>query len=478
LEKAKKGVEDVVWDFFCSLKLGISTLILLATTSIVGTVLKQGQSIAEYVQERFGRLYPDGSFPPDLTQAGYDKLKEGFESTYRFYDAFNFFDMYHSWWFLALLALFAMNLICCSINRLPHVLKIVREPELTPDDKFYRHLSNSVELTATGSLSAVQDKVAQVLTEKFAAPQVTEGEDGRKYLFAQKSVYARFGVYVTHLSILVILIGALIGVRFGSKGYVNILEGTSVDSVGSREGRNVQIPLGFSVRCDKFTLEYYAGTQRPKAYRSDLVVIDGGQEVVRKSIVVNDPLNYKGFTFYQSSYGEAGNGELRLRVTPRGGAPVEVTGRMGDHIPLPGGASVAVTKYIPSYQNLGPAIQLHLNTPDGRHGSPFVVFKNYPEFDKKRGDAFAVALLDYQQKFYTGLQVARDPGVEVVWVGCTLMVFGTLIAFFLSHRRIWVTLSAEGDKVKVLAGGNGHRNQTGFALFFDEFKKELQEKIS
>jgi len=477
LEKEKKGVEDAVWDFFCSLKLGISMLILMATTSIVGTVLKQGQSIGEYVQERFGRLYPDG-FPPDLTQAGYDKIKDGFESTYRFYDAFNFFDMYHSWWFLAIMALFAMNLICCSINRLPRVLKIVREPELAPEDKFYRNMSNSVELTATGSLSEVRDKAAQVLAKKFAAGRVTEGPDGRVHLFAQKSVFARFGVYVTHLSILVIMVGAIIGVRFGSKGYVNILEGTSVDSVGNRDSRQGEIPLGFSVRCDKFTLDYYAGTQRPKSYRSDLVVIDGGQEVVRKSIVVNDPLNYKGFVFYQSSYGESGSASYRLRVTPRGGEPIEVEGKKGEHVALPGGASLAVTNYVASHQNMGPAIQMHLNTPDGQHGTPFVVFQNYPGFDKKRGDAFAVDLLEYRQSFYTGLQVARDPGVEVVWVGCTLMVLGTIIAFFLSHRRIWITLCQEGGKVKVLAGGNGHRNQPGFALFFDDFKKELQEKLS
>ena len=67
------------------------------------------------------------------------------------------------------------------------------------------------------------------------------------------------------------------------------------------------------------------------------------------------------------------------------------------------------------------------------------------------------------------LQVAKDPGVEIVWIGYTLMVLGTLIAFFLSHRRIWVTLSEEEGRVKVLVGGSGHRNQPGFALYFDEF---------
>jgi len=476
LEKEKKGFEDLVWEFFCSLKLGIVTLILLATTSIIGTILKQGQSMGEYAQERFARMFPDG-FPADMTQAAYDKLKDGFEATYRFYDTFNFFDMYHSYWFLGLLALFAMNLICCSINRLPRVLKIVREPELTPDDKFYRLQSNSAELLVSGSLTEVRDKVLVFLSKKFAAGRLTNGDDGRVHLFAQKAPYARFGVYVTHLSILIILIGAIIGVRYGSKGYVNIVEGSSVDTMYSRDNRRAEVPLGFTVRCDDFTLEYYEGSMRPKAYRSDLVVIDGGKEVLRKSIVVNDPLQYKGYTFYQSNYGESG-ATFRLRVTPRDGEPFEVSGRKGDHVELKGGYSLAVTDYYDNLQSLGPAVIVHLNTPDGRHGKQFPVFKNFPGFDKKRGAEFSVDLLDYQQSFFTGLQVAKDPGVEIVWVGCTLMVLGTLIAFFLSHRRIWVTLSPEGGKVKVLVGGSGHRNQPGFALFFDEFKKELQDTLS
>ena len=123
MEKKTKRLEDRVWDFFVSLKLGIASLITLSITSIVGTVLKQGQSKGEYVQENFARMFPEG-FPPKMTQLDYDKLRDGFESTYRLFDSMYFFDMYHSWWFLGLLGLFAMNLICCSINRLPRVLKI------------------------------------------------------------------------------------------------------------------------------------------------------------------------------------------------------------------------------------------------------------------------------------------------------------------------------------------------------------------
>jgi cytochrome c biogenesis protein len=476
LEKQTKRFEDRIWDFFVSLKLGIATLILLSITSIVGTVLKQGQSKGEYVQENFARMFPDG-FPPKMTQLDYDKLREGFESTYRFFDSMYFFDMYHSWWFLGLLGLFAMNLICCSINRLPRVLKIVREPELKPAEKFYKTLANRDELLVSGTMAEVEAKVGGFVTSEFTKPSRTE-EGEKVHLFAQKAPYARFGVYVTHLSILVILLGAMLGIKFGYKGFVWITEGGSINQVTSREGQGV-IPLGFTVQCDQFELEYYEASSMPKEYRSDLVVFENGQEILKKRIVVNDPLTYNGITFYQSSYRPVGGGVYRLSVTPRGGSSFEVEAKEGAHIDLPNGGSFAVSAYEDNLRNFGPGLTMHVNSPDGKHGNPFPIYQYHPGADAQiRKGEFSFDLIGADLAYATGLQVAKDPGVEVVWVGCTLMIFGTMIAFFLSHRRIWVTLVPEGRKVKVLYGGNAHRNQPGFALYFDNFKSKFKKIVS
>ncbi|HKJ29477.1 MAG TPA: cytochrome c biogenesis protein ResB, partial [Desulfuromonadales bacterium] len=76
----EKSFTDELWDFFCSLKLAIITLILLATTSIIGTVIEQNKSPQEYMQN-YGMS----------------------ESTYKALDTLQFFDMYHSYWFLSLM---------------------------------------------------------------------------------------------------------------------------------------------------------------------------------------------------------------------------------------------------------------------------------------------------------------------------------------------------------------------------------------
>ena len=106
-----------------------------------------------------------------------------------------------------------------------------------------------------------------------------------------------------------------------------------------------------------------------------------------------------------------------------------------------------------------------------------MVLKNFPEFDIKRGGKFSFSLIDYNEPQFTGLQVAKDPGVEIVWLGCLLMVFGSLTAFFFSHRRIWVCLENDGGKTKVQIAANAHRNQPGFSLAFDELKQKLDATI-
>jgi cytochrome c biogenesis protein len=450
----QKSFSDRLWDFFCSLKLAIVTLILLAATSIIGTIIEQNLSSQEYMQ-KYGTS----------------------ESTYKLLDALQFFDMYHSWWFLSLMGLFAVNLICCSIKRLPRIVTMVSNPVLIADDGLFRTFSNKEEVVTEGSLESVRDKVVALIGRRFARPVVTE-QDGKVYLFAQKSAFARFGVYVTHTSILIIFIGAMIGNVWGYKAYVNIVEGKSISEVWPRGGQQ-PIKIGFEVRCDNFDVEFYPGGGRPKEFSSDLVVLKDGKEVLKKKIEVNDPLSYGGLTFYQSSYGQAGDPLYRFRVKVREtGQTIDLVGQQGRHLALPDGASLVPMGYAESYQNFGPAAQVSIDAGNEQHGKPFVVFKNYPQFDAKRGGAYAVTLLDAEQSYYTGLQVAKDPGVWVVWLGCALLVLGSCGAFFLSHRRLWAVIQPLDKGVGVKIGGTAHRNQPAFALYFDELTKDLNDALS
>lgn len=98
----KSSRSSSLWNFLCSLKLTVATLLLLATTSILGTVIPQNLPSAQYQQ-----YYGDKS---QLLQA------------------LQLDDMYHSVWFMALLGLFVLNLVACSLRRLPAVWRTVSRP--------------------------------------------------------------------------------------------------------------------------------------------------------------------------------------------------------------------------------------------------------------------------------------------------------------------------------------------------------------
>ena len=66
--------------------------------------------------------------------------------------------------------------------------------------------------------------------------------------------------------------------------------------------------------------------------------------------------------------------------------------------------------------------------------------------------------------------MAKDPGVWVVWFGCALMILGICIAFFLSHKRIWIRV-ANG---RVTVGGTANKNQAAFQLLFDDLVGKIK----
>ncbi|HEY5191042.1 MAG TPA: cytochrome c biogenesis protein ResB, partial [Candidatus Deferrimicrobium sp.] len=341
-------------------------------------------------------------------------------------DRINLFDMYHSVWFLLMLVLFTVNLSCCTIDRFPKMLRVVRNPRTKLDGSLEKSLSLSDRWKRKGTLSEWAGKYAEALSGSFAKPNVTE-DGGEVHLYAETGVASRFGVYVTHLSIVIIFIGAIIGNVAGFKGYVNIPEGEAVTQVPVRGGTRIQ-DLGFTVRCNAFSLETYPSGQ-PKSYKSDLSVIDGGREVIRKTIVVNDPLQYKGIWFYQSSYGQAGGATAQVTVARTDGTPVSVLALTANEpVPIDGYGIVRGVNYEQNFQGNGPALQVVVEKP-GQPAASFWLVQARPDLDRQRADSLVFSFGGLSSKMFTGLQVAKDPGVNIVWLGCALMVIGLIMAF-------------------------------------------------
>lgn len=88
-------------------------------------------------------------------------------------------------------------------------------------------------------------------------------------------------------------------------------------------------------------------------------------------------------------------------------------------------------------------------------------------------------LTDYHQVYYTGLQLAQDPGMNVVWVGSAILVVGLCIMFYMPHRKLWLVIRPATDgKQEVLLAGSTNRNQMAFKKTFHEMFTELDKDFS
>ena len=451
----KRDFLKSLWDFFCSLKLTMTLLISLAVISIIGTIIPQGIPPEEY-----------------LAQISLNKIK--------LYKALGFFDMYHSWWFILLLYLLTVNLVACSIKRLPHIWKIISQPVTILTAALEQSLANVATIASPVDPAALKEQAVAFLKAEFAEPKAVE-VDGVWHLFAQKTPWCRLSVYCVHLSVIIIFIGSMIGSLFGYKGFVNITEGGSISKVISRSEK--ELDLGFSLRLEQFSMTKYPNGS-PKEFKSILTVLENGKPVpdyTNARVIVNDPLTYKGITFYQSSYGNAGSYFFTLSGLD-GKNPVSLNVAGQASAKLPDGSSMHVTEatkdvsqFIPELS--GPAAQVELHTPDGKTES-FVVYANHPELNiqhaQQHGKGPVLHYKGAEEKMYTGLQVAKDPGVEIVWLGCILMVIGIYAAFFMSHRRIWIRI----QKGAVTVGGNASKNQGAFQQSFEGLVERLKADLA
>ncbi len=442
--------------FFASLRLTIFLLILLAMVSIIGTVIPQNQMPGEY-------------------------LKFYKESTYATLKAVGFLDMYHSWWFVLILVLLTVNLIVCSLKHFPRTWRFFSKPTQLLD-KNLEKASNLVWSTIwPEKLQNSSDLLVRLESLWSGKWQVTEqiGENGTEFHYAaEKGCWSRLGYYFVHLSILIIFAGGIIGSIFGVKGFVNIPEGEKTSSFYTYGVQQTSIELGFQVECRDFEVEFYE-SGGPKEYSSDLAIYQSGKLIKEKRIEVNHPLSYQGFTFYQSSYGAYGGVvelELNFRET---GLVLPLRLEVGKPLRLPEKWGwIEVLKFDENYMRMGPAITVLRDPGNGIKPYQFQAFLRYPKFGEQNSKTAEFCVLKgIEQRYYTGLQVNKDPGVWVVWIGCLMMILGLYVAFFMSHRRLWLRLAPAADKperMELVFVGNANKNQPAFDAEFQELVKRIK----
>lgn len=450
-----------IWNTLSSIRITLILLIILAITSIFGTLIPQQEESIKFAQ----------GLSPRLAQM---------------LSSLQVFDMYHSVWFRLIICCLALNLIVCSIDRFPVTLKLFRVTPSPDRSKVFEEATPRTILLSNVGVEEISSRLQEYLRGKFNN-LIVKDSDNTVYIYFEKWRFSLFSVYLVHLSVLFILIGAIVGSIFGFNAYVNIPEGGSIDSVVIT---NVDLhshkELGFSVQCEKFLIDYYDNGV-PKEYRSDLSFIVKGKEAKRGSLLVNHPIKFMGITFYQSSYGTVPGDKVRVKVIndEKGSEETMIEAELGMSVMLPDNKGELTVSNIRDEMS---AALIIIKSPEGEE-TPIWLFKNRDMLMKMVPDMFkqsqkfnpsiyrpyTFSLDEIESVAYTGLQVSRDPGVHLVFIGFFMIIIGLFFTFFTSHRKFWLRITGEKGDVKIRLAGTANKNPAAMERELDRLLIRLKK---
>jgi cytochrome c biogenesis protein len=462
----QQTILDKFLKFLSSLECGLALLGSLGTAVIIGTMILQRPMAREGQIEQI--------YAPQ---------------TLRLLNALGLFDVFHTWWFILLLGLLGANITLASLERFPQAWRLFARPHMTADEWYVRQLPFQKEIllgshAPTEALSIASRK----LSDLGYAPKRQVLERGT--LYVEKHRMARLAPYVVHASLLIIFSGAIIDGLWGFKGFVSLTPGARTQSVEPLTTPGAARQLDFALRCDGVGMQQYPDGS-PKQYWSQLAVEENGREVARKTIYVNDPLTYKGVRFFQASYGSAGTPrKLVFEASwsePGANQHQTFTLQPGKPARLDAsGALVELVSFIPDFvldgnqiasrsdEPRNPAIQLTVTQPGGKQAGVWI-FPKAPGMAPPNDSGISFQLRDLEMAYMTGLQVAHEPGQNLIWAGCLLLTAGLMMALYMSHVRMWGVVGRDRKgRPALLLGGQPSKYRESFERRFNELAGELE----
>lgn len=244
-----------------------------------------------------------------------------------------------------------------------------------------------------------------------------------------------------HGSILVIIGGFALG-AFGLDGFMDIPEGTAVSGVVLKGGAFKD--LGFSVRCDRFTVDYHENGM-PKEFVSGLTFMKNGQAVGQAQVSVNHPARFSCFGFYQESYRQVLSATLTVSEDE---TKMTVKASEGDIIPLSrAGTQARVVKVWDDLMEAGPAVKLLIEDSSGvRYLWVFKnidlirsqasdLFERAPELNPSAVRPYTFSVEETAASYITGIRVKRDPGTPVAAFGGAVFLVSLMLVSFTPRTR-------------------------------------------
>lgn len=443
-----KTIIDKIWNFFSSVKVGVTLIVITLIASAIGTIFPQRMNVAMNTS-------PAEFYEREYGLAG------------RLYYRLGFHDLYGSWWYLLLIASIGVSLVICSLDRVIPLYKALKKQRVTRHPSFLERQ----RLFSKGDVAHFEANY-EIIKERLRKKRYEVREENGNIL-AEKGRFSRWGPYINHIGLIIFLIGAML--RFVPGMYVD-------ESMWIKEGETKAIPgtnKEYYITNHQFILETYDPEKDHaykevlekegsivKNYQSNVTLykakestVPGEKPELEKvkdyEIRVNHPLKFDRFSVYQTAYKlnelQSMTFALINKKTEKEYGTITVDlSHPKEKYDLGNGYVVQIIRYFPDFvmdENGEPA------TKSSNPNNPAFVFKMITP-DKPDGEIsftaiqqtlepfgnneYKLAFKDIETLNSSGFIIRKDLTLPVIAIGGIIFLLGLAQGSYWNHRRIWI----------------------------------------
>jgi cytochrome c biogenesis protein len=421
-------MKQKIFRIVADLRFSIFILLLISLFSITGTIIEQDQSIESY-KLNYPLINPVFGF---LT---WDRILN-----------FGLDHVYKTWWFFTLIFLFGLSLITCtSLQQLPS-LKVARRCQFfRKPEQFYR-----LKIFTTLTNFSFNKILLRIKNNQYSIFQQ------KNIVYCYKGLIGRIAPILVHISMILILLGTIIGSLFGFKAQESVpkTENFHIQNI-LNNGQLSRIPKT-STRVNDFWITYTKNRTISQFY-SDLSILDTrGNEISRKTISVNYPLIHENIYYYQTDWNLIG---LRFKSIANEMIEYPLLNILNNQ------NKVWIT-WISSDKSLKEGI---IGLVDNLEGYCSIyeesgIFLGNVELNETVNLKQPLTFLEIMSS--TGLQIKSDPGIPMIYFGFFFLMISTLLSY-ITYSQIWIIQKNR----KLFIGGTTNRAIFNFELEFFKFLK-------
>lgn len=408
------------------MRFGLIVLVVFALVCVAGSLIPQGEIAAVYEKN-----YP--AMSGLILSLGLD-------------------DVFHKLWFFLLTIVLCVNLLGCNLLHFPAMVKKSRS-------------KNQIAVEADTQMPLLKGDPQALMHAMGFRNAAAYTINDTQYQYAVRNRIGLWGAWLTHLGILIVILGFALGQMFTVKYAVYGVPGEEKPIGGT----------GYTLRINDFSIALRED-DTVEQYTASLSLIhnETGQVQSGKSSV-NHPWNAAGMRFYQNSTGWAAD----VVVLKDNIFLQKATLCAGEYLPIQGreDLQVALRAFYPDYTTDANGMPA---TASDRTKNPAYLYALYYQ-----DEVLGMNILQQDEKItvsqytiiftnprnYTLIQIKRDPFTWLAGIGGIVLLIALLIAFYMRTEEIWIYPDGSGSWA--VCG----RSRKGSILFQDKLRTQI-EKIN